>query len=184
MNGLLKAPDLVLTALVIVVSIYDVRDRRIPNFLVFPGALLGLGFNAWLRGGPGFGYGLKGLAVGFFLLILPYAVGGMKAGDVKFLSAIGAFTGSTGVVRVLLATLLCYPVLAAVAVFREKKLRLTWLRFRRVLFNFLGVFLPPMRMYATALEGQDDPGVASVTTPFGVAIAAGTLIALYTNFLR
>lgn len=184
MDWLTYAPVIGLTALVIAVSIFDFRERRIPNFLVFPGAVVGLGLNFWLRGWTGLGFGLKGLAAGFCLLILPYAVGGMKAGDVKFLSAIGAFTGAAGIFRVLLATLLCYPLMAVVAVVREKKMRLTWLRFRRVFFNFLGFFLPALKLYATKLEGQDDPAIASVMTPFGVAIAAGALIATYTNFLR
>ncbi|MFN0087935.1 MAG: prepilin peptidase [Blastocatellia bacterium] len=184
MDWLMNAPVIVLTALVIAVSVFDLRERRIPNFLVLPGAMLGLGFNFWLRGWTGLGFGLKGLAAGFCLLILPYAVGGMKAGDVKFLSAIGAFTGPADVFRALLATLLCYPLMAIVAVVREKKVRLTWLRFRRVFFNFLGFFAPPMKLFAANLEGRDDPGVASVTTPFGVAIAAGALIAAYTDFLR
>ena len=172
-----------LTAFVVAVSIFDIRERRIPNLLVFPAALIGLTLNLLLRGWEGLGFGLKGLAAGFALLFIPYLVGGMKAGDVKFLAAIGAFTGAIDVVRALLATLLCYPLFATVAVIRERKLKLTWLRFRRVLLNFLGVFVPGLKLYALRLEGQDDKSLPSVTTPFGVAVAAGTLIAVYTNFL-
>ncbi|MGE0130936.1 MAG: prepilin peptidase [Blastocatellales bacterium] len=177
-------PSGLLTAFVIAVSIFDIRERRIPNLLVFPAALIGLTLNLILRGWEGLGFGFKGLVTGFALLFIPYLVGGMKAGDVKFLAAIGAFTGATDVVRALLATLLCYPLLAAVAVIREKKLKLTWLRFRRILFNFLGFFAPGLRLYAIRFDGQDDKSIPSATTPFGVAIAAGTLIAIYTNFLR
>jgi len=173
-----------LTAFVVAVSVFDIRERRIPNLLVFPAALTGLTLNTVPRGWEGFGFGLKGLAAGFALLFIPYLVGGMKAGDVKFLAAIGAFTGSTDVIRALLATLLCYPLLAVVAVIKERKFRLTWLRFRRVLLNFLGFFAPGLRLYALRLEGQDDESIPSATTPFGVAIAAGALIAVYTNFLR
>ena len=173
-----------LTAFVIAVSIFDLRDRRIPNFLVFPAVAIGLIVNLYRQSWNGLGFGLKGLAVGFALLVIPYAVGGMKAGDVKFLAAIGAFVGATDVVRALLATVLFYPALAAVAVIRDGKFKITWLRFRRVLFNFLGVFAPVMRIYALRLEGRDDQSIASATTPFGVSIAAGTLVAIYTNFLR
>ncbi len=173
-----------LTAFVIAVSIFDIRERRIPNLLVFPAALIGLALNLFSHGWAGLGFGLRGLAAGFALLFIPYLVGGMKAGDVKFLAAIGAFTGATDVVRALLATLLCYPLLAAVAVIRERKITLTWLRFRRVLFNFLGFFAPGLKLYAIRLDGQDDKSVSSATTPFGVAIAAGTLVAIFTNFLR
>lgn len=173
-----------LVAFAVVVSIFDVRERRIPNFLVFPATFVGLGLNLSIHGWGGLVFGLKGLATGFALLFIPYLVGGMKAGDVKFLAAIGAFLGATDVIRALLATVLCYPLLAAVAVIREKKAQITWLRFRRVLCNFLGFFAPALKLYAARLDGQDDKSVASATTPFGVAIAAGTLIAIYTDFLR
>src|SRR5215831_14832161 len=173
-----------LTAFVIAVSIFDIRERRIPNLLVFPASLIGLTLNMILYGWKGLGFGLEGLATGFALLFIPYLVGGMKAGDVKFLAAIGAFTGATDVARALLATLLCYPLFAAIAVIREKKLNLTWLRFRRVLLNFLGFFIPGLKLYAIRLEKRDDKSIPSVTTPFGVAVAVGTLIAVYTNFLR
>ncbi len=173
-----------LTAFVIAVSIFDIRERRIPNFLVFPAILTGLALNLAVGGWGGMVFGLKGLAAGFALLFIPYLVGGMKAGDVKFLAAIGVFTGATDVVRALLATVLCYPLLAAMAIIKEKKFSVTWLRFRRVLLNFLGFFIPGLNLYAIRLDGQDDKSVASATTPFGVSIAAGTLIAIYTGFLR
>jgi len=173
-----------LTAFVVAVSVFDIRERRIPNRLVFPAAIIGLTLNLVMRGWEGLGFGLKGLATGFTLLFIPYLVGGMTAADVKFLAAIGAFTGATDVVRALLATLLCYPLFAAIAVIRERKLKLTWLRFRRVLLNFLGFFIPGLKLYAIRLEKRDDKSIPSVTTPFGVAVAAGALIAVYTNFLR
>jgi prepilin peptidase CpaA len=174
----------VLTAFVLAVSVFDIRERRIPNFLVFPAALTGLALNAYFGGWSGLGFGLKGLAIGFALLILPYAVGGMKAGDVKFLAAIGAFLGATDVFRALLATVLVYPVLAAIVVIRERKLAITWLRFQRVFWNFLGVFAPGLKLYALRLEERDDKTISSATTPLGVSIAAGSLIATFTNFLR
>jgi Flp pilus assembly protein protease CpaA len=108
----------------------------------------------------------------------------MKAGDVKFMMAIGAFTGAAGIVRVLLVTVLCYPLLAAIVVARERKFGVTWLRFRRIFYNFLSFFLPSMRLYAMRLDSQDDETIASATTPFGVAIAAGALISTYTRFLK
>lgn len=171
------------TALVIAVAFFDLRARRIPNFLVFPAVIFGLALNA-SRGWQGFWFGLKGLGLGFALLLLPYVFGGMKAGDVKFLAAIGSFVGAAGIVRVFLATVLCYPLLAIVPVLRERKLRLTLIRFGRIFFNFLGFFVPSFKLYAQRFEARDDSEVPSVRTPFGVAIAVGTLIALYTNFLR
>jgi len=71
-----------LTAFVVAISIYDIRERRIPNLIVFPAAFIGLTLNMALRGWEGLGFGLKGLATGFALLFIAYLVGGMKAGDV------------------------------------------------------------------------------------------------------
>jgi prepilin peptidase CpaA len=171
------------SALVVAVAFFDLRERRIPNFLVFPAALLGLAVNA-LAGWQGLLFSLKGLGLGFALLFIPYILGGMKAGDVKFLAAIGAFVGAPEIIRVFLATVLCYPLLAAIPVLRERKLRITLLRFARLLCGLLGVIVPAFKLYALHLAAQDDPQIASVTTPFGVAIAVGTLIALFTAFLR
>ncbi len=172
-----------LTVLVVAVSFFDLRERRIPNFLVLPAAALGLALNLY-RGWEGLGFSAQGLATGFLLLFIPYLLGAMGAGDVKFLAAIGAFVGAVNVVRVLLVTVLCYPLLAVVIVIKEGKLKITLLRFGRVLLNFLGFFLPGLKLYAMRLAARDDPQIASATTPFGVSVALGTLIALYTNFLR
>ncbi|MBK6795663.1 MAG: prepilin peptidase [Acidobacteria bacterium] len=173
-----------LTLFVLAVSFYDFRERRIPNFLTFPAVFIGLALNLMLAGPGGLLFGLKGLGMGFLLLLIPYIVGGMKAGDVKFLMAIGAFVGPSNAIRSLLATVLCYPLFAAVAVIRERKVALTWLRFRRVFWSFLGFFVPALKLYADRIDSLDDKEIASVRTPFGVAIAVGTLIAYYTNFLR
>ena len=178
-----RTADFALVMLVAAASFFDLRERRIPNLLVFPAALLGLGFNL-ARGWDGLTFGLKGLAVGFALLFVPHLFGAMGAGDVKLLAAIGAFVGAVDVTRVLLATVLCYPLMAAVIVIRERKVKVTLLRFRRVFFNFLGYFAPSFKLYAARIEGRDDPSVESATTPFGLAIAAGTLVALFTDFAR
>ncbi len=173
-----------LTLIVVVVAIFDLRERRIPNLIVFPASLLGLLINSLEFGWLGFLFALKGLGFGFALLFIPYLVKGMKAGDVKFVMAIGSFVGAASILRVLLITLLCYPALAAIVVIRDRKLAVTWLRFRRILFNSIGFFVSSFRLYAMRLENLDDESIASATTPFGVAIAAGTLISIYTGFLK
>jgi Flp pilus assembly protein protease CpaA len=103
---------------------------------------------------------------------------------VKFLAAIGAFVGSAGVVRVLLLALMAYPLLALVFLLQQRKVTLTLKRFARLTCKLFGALIPPLRQYAAQLEARDDPEIASATSPFGLALSAGTLLALYTNFLR
>ncbi len=71
----------------------DVRTRRIPNYLTLVTALSGLGFQVGAHGWSGLSQGLLGLGVGFALMILLYLKGGMGAGDVKALAALGAWLG-------------------------------------------------------------------------------------------
>jgi prepilin peptidase CpaA len=69
----------------------DLQSRRIPNYLVLITALSGLGFQFGVQGWPGLAQGLLGLGVGFILMIPFYLKGGMGAGDVKALAALGAW---------------------------------------------------------------------------------------------
>jgi prepilin peptidase CpaA len=71
----------------------DVRSRRIPNYLTLVTALSGLGYQFGASGWLGLGLGFLGLGVGLALMIPFYLMGGMGAGDVKALAALGAWLG-------------------------------------------------------------------------------------------
>jgi prepilin peptidase CpaA len=86
--------DLVLPLLLSMgIAAWDLKSRRIPNYLTFCGALAGLGFQLGFHGFPGLLNGLEGLGLGFFLLLVPYLLGGMGGGDVKASAALGAWLG-------------------------------------------------------------------------------------------
>ncbi|WP_369662392.1 prepilin peptidase [Variovorax sp. V15] len=77
------------------VVVYDLRQRRVPNWLVLAGAVLalaalGLGMQPF---GLEWTTALTGAAVGFGCLLLIYAAGYMGAGDVKFAGALGLWVG-------------------------------------------------------------------------------------------
>ena len=71
----------------------DLRTRRIPNYLTLGTAVAGLAFNFMSQGISGLADGFLGMILGFACLILPYLWGGMGAGDVKALAALGAWLG-------------------------------------------------------------------------------------------
>jgi prepilin peptidase CpaA len=71
----------------------DIQSNRIPNYLTLGTALAGLGFQLGFHGLPGLLNGLMGMGLGFALLICFYWLGGLGAGDVKALAALGTWLG-------------------------------------------------------------------------------------------
>jgi len=81
----------------IVAGISDVRSSRVPNILTFSLALTGLGFHSIADSGSGFLFSVEGFGLGLVLLLGFYIYGGMGAGDVKLLAAVGAVVGPQNV---------------------------------------------------------------------------------------
>lgn len=78
-----------------VLIVYDIRQRRLPNFLTLPGAVVILGgaviAGCWVPA-------LSGAVVlaGLYLVIHLLAPAAMGAGDVKLAIGVGALTGAFG----------------------------------------------------------------------------------------
>lgn len=102
-------------AWLLALSGYDIAERRLPNWLTFPGAVLVLGVAT--LGGRGLAAlaGAATLSVLYLLvhLVSPRAMGG---GDVKLAVGLGAMTGAFGIDVWLLAALAA-PMFTAVLAF-------------------------------------------------------------------
>lgn len=85
--------NILLLAVVIAAAICDYRFRKVPNYLTFPAILGGIAIGMLMGGFAGLSTSTAGLFLGIALLSLPYAMGGIGAGDVKLLGAIGAVKG-------------------------------------------------------------------------------------------
>lgn len=83
-----------LSAVLVEAAIIDGLRLRVPNWLTYHLALGGLAYAAWAWGTTGLLWSLAGLATGLALLLPLYAIGGMGAGDVKLLAAVGAWSGA------------------------------------------------------------------------------------------
>jgi prepilin peptidase CpaA len=85
---------LALTAAFLFVAVAsDVRRFRVPNLLTLPALVAALLVSPWYGATSGPLEAALGTALGFALLLGPYAAGGMGAGDVKALMALGAWLG-------------------------------------------------------------------------------------------
>jgi prepilin peptidase CpaA len=160
--------------LVTVLSVFfDLTVRRIPNWIIAFGLAGGLLLNA-SQGFAQFSHSLLGFIGGIAVFIVPFALGWMGAGDVKYFSVVGALLGVEWLPRVLFYSIVAAGVLAtghvAIGRFNSGFLRDAWTDCKLAILSF-GRMLPDSIGKRTA-KGAD-------SVPWGVAIGAGTLVAYY-----
>jgi prepilin peptidase CpaA len=163
----------------VVMAIGDWRSRRIPNYLTFGGALGGVVFQTAVFGWPGLAQALLGLLLGLGLLLLPYVFGGMGAGDVKALAALGAWLGPMGVFSVFLYMALAGGLMS-LGVLLWKGILWNYLRKGWVLLQNLVMCRGQKIMLESLTPGED----LTEGLPYGVAIALGmTAYVLWGNLV-
>lgn len=163
-------PIVIMVGLLVLLAIYsDLRWRKIPNCLTLPAIALGFLLNFLGNSWNGLIFAFFGLLVGMGLLMLPYLLGGMGGGDVKFLGALGAMLGSYSVLNIFLYTTLVGGAIALAVIIANKSLvetiKKVWL-----LLKCIFLFRAPL-----AGAGLFKKGIA---VPYGLAIGAGTFIYL------
>lgn len=152
------------------ISLYtDIKSRKILNIVTFPSMLLGILFHTFSQGLSGLTFSLLGIATGFALLVIPYALGGMAAGDVKLLMAIGALQGAVFTFYSFLSIALFGGLIALFILIRKKQLGSTLKR----LFFFAQL---------RTLDGVSKDEFHH-KFPYGVAIFLGTVIYTGVTFL-
>ena len=87
----MNAIHLVGVCIAAVACCIDVREHRIPNSLTFGAAAAGIIFHTVVGGGDGLTGALLGWLTGAAIFFLPFALGGLGAGDVKLIAALGAW---------------------------------------------------------------------------------------------
>jgi len=168
-DGLQAIEDLVLVVFVVTIIVTDWRWRRIPNAVTYPTMLVGLVLGAVESAGPaGFpgnvfapagAHGglldhVVGLAVGFLVAYPFYAGGGLKAGDGKFLMAVGALMGTIFLLQAAVWGALVGGVIA------------------------IGFIVARRVAAARAGTGETVGGLLHAWIPYGVALGLGALAAL------
>jgi prepilin peptidase CpaA len=158
-------------ALVALSMATDVRTRRIPNALSAAGMVAGVSLQALYFGPAGGLASLGGLVVAGGALLAPFALGGIGAGDVKLMAAVGALLGPALALRALLLGMILGGVLMLVHLARlgraGEKLAATGRMLRAA---------ARQRSVAPLRTSADAPG--AVTLPYSVPLGLGTLAVL------
>lgn len=109
-----------------VAAFTDAWRFKVHNLLTFPLALSGIMFHTSTGGTQGFLFAAAGLASGLAILLIPYCVGGLGAGDVKFFAAVSAWLGTGPMVTILVIACIGTGVFSAVVIARQGGLRAIW----------------------------------------------------------
>lgn len=162
---------ILLGAIVTAAALVDFRSRKIPNWLTFPAMAVGMAWNLGSFGGAGLLFSVKGAGVGIALLLIPYMMRAMGAGDVKLMGAVGAFLGAEGVFQACIISLIFGGIYAVILVIIKGNFALFLKRYWFMLRNLL--------MYRQFQYIQPSPGEFPLKLCFGLAIAVGTIFTIF-----
>lgn len=158
-------------------SIHDLRERRIPNLLTGPAILAGLVVHSCTGHCSGFvSSAFAGLIAGGIGLIF-FVAGGMGAGDVKLMTAVGCIAGVTSLHVLLISIAIAGGVFGIAVSIYFGRLRET--------LSSVGTLLSHHSQEGFKQHpylNLDNPG--TLRLPFALPIAAGCLITLCSLILE
>jgi prepilin peptidase CpaA len=165
----------IMSTLLLIAAYNDYRSRRIPNALVFPGAILGLalnfllpegnGFASTLPGAAGIDRALLGMGIGLAIFLPFYLVRAMGAGDVKLMAMVGAFLGPNGAIEGAMFAFIAGGALSIAFLLHKRALR-GGLQATLVRFT-------PARFKPAHAEASNTPPARRL--PFAAAVATGVI---------
>ncbi len=132
-------PLIVVSAAVLVAAVIDFWKFKIHNLLTFPLFLSGVLYHGVNEGGAGMAESLVSALFGIGVLIVFYAMGGVGAGDVKLLGAIGAWLMMPLTFWVFMASSLAAGLYALVLVIYSGRFRETGINLRIMWYRLLAV---------------------------------------------
>lgn len=165
--------NIVLVIILFVCLVTDIKYRKILNVVTLPTIVFGLIYNIIAMGFEGFAFSGIGLLVGLGLLIIPYLLGGMGAGDVKLMASIGALMGTSFVFYSFIYMGLIGGLIALILIIKQRGLFNGVIRPLKYFFYKLVLFRS--NLGSVGFSTEKNP---SISFPYGIAIVLGTLCTL------
>lgn len=173
---------ILLVLIALTAAVFDIRSRRIPNWLTLTGIILGFALNALLT----YPYpldGLKhaglGMLFAFAVYFVLYLIHAMGAGDVKLMAALGAILANpSNWFRLFIVVALIGGIFALALLLAKGRIRKTFWNVA-FLVNELGHARAPFM----SREELDVKSPKAVTLPHGFTIAVGCLVFLALSLL-
>ena len=163
-------PFWAVTVFLIVGAVIDGIQLRVPNWLTLPMIVAGWIYSTAMFGWEGLGWSLVGTAVGLALLLPAYAIGGMGAGDVKMLAAVGAWVYGWNTFYAFCASAVIGALLAVGMVLVRGAVSKHYQQFKLILMEILTI-RDPEKLAEIAAERKP----RMMLLPYGIPIAMGTI---------
>jgi prepilin peptidase CpaA len=161
-----------LTFSLVLAFITDIRLHKIPNWLTYPVIFLAILSYSVVNGWHGLLFSIEGLALGLVMLMPFYMIGGMGAGDVKLMGAVGAALGPGHLFYAFFCTAIAGGVYAAIVLLLQAG------RLRELasgLYSALRTFVLVEELSLPRLEAE----ARGMKLYYGVAISIGTLVYIF-----
>ena len=162
--------QILLAVIVMTAGVYDIRWRRIPNWLTLAGVIIGVGLNSFLYEMPGFWLALKGIGLALLIYFPLYAIRAMGAGDAKLMAAVGALVGPMNWLGIFLLSAVLGGVLGLALILTTGRSRQTFANVG-FLVRQLAIFRAPY----LEKEELDVRSPKAVGLPHGAVIALGSI---------
>jgi len=158
----------------IAAAIFDLRSRRIPNWLVVSGLVSGFALNGMLAGLTGLGSSLLGFGLALLIYVPLFMLRAMGGGDVKLMAALGSLCGPHNWLILFVFASLVGGISAIVVILGRRAARSS-------LTNTMHIFreVAHGRMPFRSNPALDIAHDSSISIPHGVTIAAGVMLFLY-----
>ncbi len=152
-------------------ALFDLKSRRIPNLLTGPAMLLGLLLHFCSGGWRDLLAAFGALLLCGLVFLVFHLAGGMGAGDVKLIAALGCILGLPHAASLLILTALAGGVLAfGYALYRGQ--------LRQTAGNVLALAAHHTEQGLTPHPEFNVQNTATLRLPYGLAIAAGCILTL------
>jgi prepilin peptidase CpaA len=168
----LTSTNLVAMAITAVATVCDIRSRRIPNVLTAGAILVAIPYLMLNGGLSSLSRGLLGAGMGLLLFFPYFALGGLGAGDVKLLAAIGMWLGPRPTLWVALFASMAGGVIAIGVALSHGYLRQAISNLALLITHWR--VSGPRSLDSVSLQSGRSPRF-----PYSVPIAAGLVLTLW-----
>jgi prepilin peptidase CpaA len=162
--------QVLLILIVLTAAIYDLRYRRIPNWLVLVGLVAGISLNTFLFELQGLKLSALGLGLALLIYFPLYALRAMGAGDAKLMAAVGSIVGPGNWIVLFVVTALVGGVAALAVLLFAGRIRKTFWNVGWILNEVLHFRAP----YHSS-EELDVRSAKAMRMPHGAVIAVGSI---------